>query len=82
MVMKMLKCKKKKKIDDVTLQYFIATNANSSTVRGATLITMHLITLLGSLRTVLSLINAPGALQFFKRGMFIRGKFSMQKCSG
>ena len=31
--------------------------------------------------TVLSLINAPGALQFFKRGMFIRGKFSMQKCS-
>ena len=32
--------------------------------------------------TVLSLINAPGALQFFKRGMFIRGKFSMQKCSG
>ena len=22
-----------------------------------------------------------GALQFFKRGMFIRGKFSMQKCS-
>ena len=34
-----------------------------------------------SLDTVLSLINAPGALQFFKRGMFIRGKFSMQKCS-
>ena len=33
------------------------------------------------LHTVLSLINAPGALQFFKRGMFIRGKFSMQKCS-
>ena len=32
--------------------------------------------------TVLTLINAPGALQFFKRGMFIRGKFSMQKCSG
>ena len=31
--------------------------------------------------TVLSLINALGALQFFKRGMFIRGKFSMQKCS-
>ena len=31
--------------------------------------------------TVLSLINAPGALQFFKRGMFIRRKFSMQKCS-
>ena len=31
--------------------------------------------------TVLSLINAPGALQYFKRGMFIRGKFSMQKCS-
>ena len=31
--------------------------------------------------TVLSLINAPGALQFFKRGMSIRGKFSMQKCS-
>ena len=31
--------------------------------------------------TVLSLINAPGALQFFKRGMFIRGKFSMQKYS-
>ena len=30
---------------------------------------------------VLSLINAPGALQFFKRGMFIRGKFSMQKYS-
>ena len=29
--------------------------------------------------TVLSLINAPGALQFFKRGIFIRGKFSMQK---
>ena len=33
------------------------------------------------LPTVLSLINAPGALQFFKRGMSIRGKFSMQKCS-
>ena len=33
------------------------------------------------IHTVLSLINAPGALQFFKRGMFIRGKFSMQKCS-
>ena len=32
--------------------------------------------------TVLSLINAPGALQFFKSWMFIRGKFSMQKCSG
>ena len=31
--------------------------------------------------TVLSLINAPGALKFFKTGMFIRGKFSMQKCS-
>ena len=31
--------------------------------------------------TVLSLINALGALQFFKRGMFIRGKFSMQKGS-
>ena len=28
-----------------------------------------------SVNTVLSLINAPGALQFFKRGMFIRGKF-------
>ena len=34
-----------------------------------------------SMTTVLSLINAPGALQFFKRGMSIRGKFSMQKCS-
>ena len=34
-----------------------------------------------SQHTVLSLINAPGALQFFKRGMFIRGKSSMQKCS-
>ena len=33
------------------------------------------------IHTVLSLINAPGALQFFKRGMSIRGKFSMQKCS-
>ena len=33
------------------------------------------------INTALSLINAPGALQFFKRGMFIRGKFSMQKGS-
>ena len=32
----------------------------------------------GKTITVLSLINAPGALQFFKRGMFIRSKFSMQ----
>ena len=33
------------------------------------------------MHTVLSLINAPGALQFFKREMFIRGKLSMQKYS-